>query len=226
MKVILNTDIPSLGEEGDVCDVAPGYARNYLLPRKMVLLDNKEGRSIIEGRRASIERRKEEKRKAALSTKERIESEALELKMPAGANGKLFGSVNSATIREALGRRGLEIDRKNIDIPERTIKATGNYRVGIRLYGGEVADLQVQVSPTGGQSAAAEKSADVAADGAEARGESAETAPEGAQTGGENAEATEADSEQAIGETGRETVSQEDSAVSEAEAEETADQWQ
>jgi large subunit ribosomal protein L9 len=159
MKVILNKDLENLGEEGDICDVAPGYARNYLIPNSMVVPYTKQNLAVFEGRRAEIEQRKEQKRKQAMSEKERIESEPLVLMMPAGSGGKLFGSVTSATIAEALEGRGVSVQRKKIDIPDSSIKSVGNYTLRVRLYESEEAELNVSVKPEGGTEAAPEAEA-------------------------------------------------------------------
>lgn len=179
MKVILNTDVTNLGEEGDVCEVKPGYARNYLLPRNLVLLDNRSNRAYIESRRKEIEARKEKKLLEARSTRERIESEPLVFEMPAGENGKLFGSLSSAGISERLEQHGIEIQRRHIDIPEKTIKSVGTHKVGVRLYGDEEAELTVQVQASGaaGKKAARQQETtteDVADAGAKAAAESGE----------------------------------------------------
>ncbi|MCF7944952.1 MAG: 50S ribosomal protein L9 [Spirochaetia bacterium] len=145
MKVILNKDVYNLGEEGDVCDVARGYARNYLLPQKLAVLHTNENISYFESRRGAIEKRKEEKRKLAKSLKERIEDTVLTIKMSAGDTGKLFGAVTNATISNALAKEGIEIERKNIDVPSNSIKMLGNSVVKVKLYESELADLQVQV---------------------------------------------------------------------------------
>tara|TARA_B100000614_G_C14542997_1_gene490999 strand:- start:1454 stop:2101 length:648 start_codon:yes stop_codon:yes gene_type:complete len=157
MKVILNTDVANLGEEGDICTVAPGYARNYLLPQGLVLEDNARNRAAIEERRAEIEARKNEKRRQAASIKEQIESEPLAIRMTAGTNGKLFGSVSAATIVEQLAARGIEVERKKIEVPENTIKTIGNFKVRIRLYGDEEATLAVAVEASNAREIEAEK---------------------------------------------------------------------
>ncbi len=151
MKVILNKDIPSLGEEGDIKDVARGYARNYLIPNKLVMPYTRDALSILESRREQLAKRKEEKRTAALDIKTRLEMEELVLEMPAGDRGRLFGSVTSATIADALASRGVMVERKRIDIPEKTIKTVGTVRVRVRLYGEEEAELKVVVNAAGGK---------------------------------------------------------------------------
>jgi len=149
MKVILNKDISNLGEEGDIKDVARGYARNFLIPKKLVMPYTREALAILESRRDQLDHRREEKEKAALDTKTRLESEDLVLEMPAGERGRLFGSVTSATIADALAGQGITVQRKRLDIPDKTIKSVGTTRVRIRLYGDEEAELKVVVRAVG-----------------------------------------------------------------------------
>ena len=151
VKVILSDDVYNLGEEGDVREVTAGYARNFLIPQGLALSFSKKNVAFFEQRKESIEKRKDEKREAAKSFREKIESKVIELEMPAGDTGKLFGSVNSATIAEKLAAEGINIERKKIDVPENSIKLIGEYAVRIRLYGDEVAEIKVIVSPVGGK---------------------------------------------------------------------------
>lgn len=145
MKVILKTDVNNLGEEGDIVVVAPGYARNFLLPRKMVVLHNAQNLAMLEARRAQIEKAKEEKRKAAASLKEKLNATVITIKMPAGENGKLFGSVSNTTLVEELTKLGMEIERKKVEVPNHVIKTTGEFKVRVRLYGNEEAEVKVSV---------------------------------------------------------------------------------
>jgi large subunit ribosomal protein L9 len=145
MKIILNQDVANLGEMGDIKDVASGYARNFLFPRKFALPHNARTVSLFEKRKAEIEAHKQEKRNASGSLRERIEAEELVLDMPAGSNGKLFGAVTNQTIYDELLKKGISIDRKKIDIPDKTLKSVGNYKVIIHLYEKEEATLKVVV---------------------------------------------------------------------------------
>lgn len=169
MKVILNRDVASLGEEGDIKEVAPGYARNYLLPQGLVLEYNARNLAQLEQRQADIAARKQAKREAAKDVKAKLEAEPLTITMSAGENGRLFGAVTTATIADALGSRGLDIERKRIELPEATLKSVGNYKVKIRLYGEEEATIAVRVASTGTTEAAApsEEAAEVQADAAD-----------------------------------------------------------
>ncbi len=151
VKVILNDDVYNLGEEGDVREVAPGYARNFLIRQGLALAFSKRNVALFEQRKEAIEKRKNEKREAAKSFREKIESQVIELEMPAGDTGKLFGSVNSANIAEKLAAEGITIERKKIEVPDNSIKMVGEYNVRIRLYGDEVASIKVIVNPVGGK---------------------------------------------------------------------------
>lgn len=145
MKVILNVDVKTLGEEGDVKNVANGYARNYLLPRKLAVPYNEATVAIFEGRKAEIEARKELKRKNSASLKEKLESTTLELVMPAAANGKLYAAVTSHVVAEGLAKLGFEIERKKIEIPGASVKNVGHFKAVIKLYESQVAELNVSV---------------------------------------------------------------------------------
>ncbi len=169
MKIILNQDVHNLGEEGDVVVVKDGYARNYLLPKGHAVLFNKANQAVFASRAATIEKRKEEKRKAAFSLKERLDSMTLTIAVSAGESGKLFGSVTNSVVQEALAKEGVEIERKRIEVASHAIKMVGTYTVRVRLYEGESAEVKVEVvSETVLKKAEAQKAA---ADRAEKKAE-------------------------------------------------------
>ncbi|MBP5567916.1 MAG: 50S ribosomal protein L9 [Treponema sp.] len=145
MKVILNVDVKSLGEEGDVKNVANGYARNFLLPRNLAVPYNEATVLMFEARRAEIEARKEQKRKDSASLKEKLEAAAIEIVMPAGANGKLFGAVTTHIVADAIKKLGFDIERKRIDLPGLAIKSTGTYKAIIKLYEAQTAEVHIVV---------------------------------------------------------------------------------
>jgi large subunit ribosomal protein L9 len=145
MKVILNNDVPNLGELGDVKDVAAGYARNYLLPRGLVYPYSPATIALFEKRKAEIEARKASKRASSSDLKTKLEAEDVTLDMPAGQNGKLFGAVSNATIADELLKKGIQIDRKKIEVPGRVIKSVGNYKITVHLYEKDEATLRVVV---------------------------------------------------------------------------------
>lgn len=145
MKVILSEDVKHLGEEGDVKEVAKGYARNYLLPRGLALPYTKEAVAYFESIKDQIEARKAEKREKAKGIKERLEALNLKFEVPAGPNGKLYGSVTAQAVADELEKKGFEIERKRIEIPGSTIKSAGKYDISIRLYENELAKIRIEV---------------------------------------------------------------------------------
>jgi large subunit ribosomal protein L9 len=145
MKVILNKDLAPLGEEGDIKDVAKGYARNFLFPRGFAMPYTDRTVAILESRRGEIEARKEEKRQDALGIKEKLETLELLLVMPAGANGRLYGAVTGQTVAEELARQGFQIERKRIELPGNSFKSVGKYKVMVKLYESAAAEVAVTV---------------------------------------------------------------------------------
>lgn len=145
MKVILNQDVPNLGELGDVKEVAPGYARNFLFPRNLAFLFNMKTKALFEKRASEIEALRAAKRNDSASLKEKIEVDEIAVSVPAGQNGKLYGAVTNATIYDELLKKGIEIDRKKIEVPGRSIKSVGNYKILIKLYEKEEATLRLVV---------------------------------------------------------------------------------
>lgn len=172
MKVILNVDVKHLGEEGDVKNVANGYARNFLFPRNLAVPYNDATVAIFEAKKAEIEARKEQKRKDSASLKEKLEGLELELVMPAGANGKLFGSVTNSVVADALAKLGYQIERKRIEIAGSAIKAVGSYKVTVKLYEAQTAEVKVNVKPQETEDSAKAKKAEPAKEeAAEAKAE-------------------------------------------------------
>jgi large subunit ribosomal protein L9 len=229
MKVILNKDLATLGEEGDVRDVAKGYARNYLFPRGIALPYTEKTITLFEARRGEIEARKEDKRKDAMSLKERLESLELTLSMPAGANGKLYGAVTGQTVADELAKQGFQIERKRIELAGNALKSVGKYKAQIKLYESAAAEIVINVegqaiktetSPApaknrrhgegrrkgpGGGSPPAEAPAPVEASVEAAAETPPETPADGSGTGGEAANASPVVDSPEAGETAEET---------------------
>ncbi|MDR0760399.1 MAG: 50S ribosomal protein L9 [Treponema sp.] len=145
MKVILNKDLNTLGEEGDVKDVAKGYARNYLFPRGIALPYTETNIKKFEARREEIEARKSSKRQDAAGLKEKLEALELVIAMPAGANGKLYGAVTSQTVADELTRLGFPTERKRVELPGNSFKSVGKYKVAIKLYESAAAEVGLTV---------------------------------------------------------------------------------
>ena len=145
MKVILIQEVPHLGRVGDQVDVARGYARNYLIPRKLAVEATSPNLRALEQFKAQARRRDEHLRQEAESLAERLRGVIVTIVRPAGEQDRLFGSVTSSDIAEALAQQGIELDRKKIAL-DGPIKALGTFVVPIRLYRETGAEIQVQVA--------------------------------------------------------------------------------
>ena len=178
MKVILNEDVKYLGEEGDIKDVAKGYARNYLFPRNLAVPCNSFTLAHFESRKEEIEQRKAVKRQNAAGLKEQLEALTLTIVMPAGPNGKLYGAVTNQTVSDELQKLGFEIERKRIELPGLTFKSVGHYSATLKLYEAAVAVLPIVVEAQ----PEAEKTAEAKPDKrSRRRQEEIETQPEAAE---------------------------------------------
>jgi|SRR5580658_1052071 large subunit ribosomal protein L9 len=145
VQVILSEDVPTLGRTGDVVKVRAGYARNYLLPRKLAVeADAKNLRAFEHQKRTALTRR-EAKKSEALSLKEKIEALALTVNARAGEEGKLFGSVTNIDLERALREKGFDVDRRKILLAE-PIKQLGDYTVAVKLESEVEASLKISVA--------------------------------------------------------------------------------
>jgi len=144
MKVILIQAVPHLGQAGDQVDVARGYARNYLIPRKLAVEATASHLRSLQQLKAEGKQREEVLKQEADSVAERLRSLTLTFARAAGDQDRLFGSVTSSDIAEALAAQGVRLDRKKIVLKE-PIKAVGRYAVPVRLHRDTVAEIQVQV---------------------------------------------------------------------------------
>lgn len=145
MKVILNVDYVGLGEEGDRIDVKDGYARNYLIPKRIAMLDTPQARAYFASRMKAIEQRKEEKRQRSRDVKAKLADMEVKFVLPASDTGKIFGSVTPTMISEYLGKEGIEIERKKIEVNSKDIKTAGNYSFVVSLYGGDTQTVKLVV---------------------------------------------------------------------------------
>ncbi|HLK85456.1 MAG TPA: 50S ribosomal protein L9 [Candidatus Binataceae bacterium] len=132
VQVILNEDVPNLGRPGDVVKVRAGYARNYLLPRRLAVEANSRNLSAFEHQKALAMRRREANRAQALKLKQQLEALSLAIGANAGEEGKLFGSVTNIDIERALRERGFDVERRKIILAE-PIKQLGDYTIAVRL---------------------------------------------------------------------------------------------
>lgn len=145
MKVILNKDYQSLGEEGDVVNVKRGYARNFLIPQGIAVYDTPSTQAMFRSKAAAIAKRKEEKKAKSADVKTKLEGMEVKFTMPVSDTGKLFGSVTTHMIAEYLLKEGIEVERKKIEINSKDIKTPGNYNFTISLYGGATANVKLSI---------------------------------------------------------------------------------
>lgn len=146
MELILMKDIRSLGKRGEVVDVKPGYARNYLLPRGLALEATEGNRHYFEQMRAKIDAQIAREREAAQEVAEQIEGLRIEISKRVGETETLYGSVTATEIAEQLEKKNVEVDKRKIDL-EGGIKTLGDHPVRIHLHPEVAAEILVTVVP-------------------------------------------------------------------------------
>ena len=145
MKVILNQDIKGKGKKGELVNVSDGYARNYLLPRKLAMEATNENLNIMHGQQESAEYKKQTELEEAKAIAEKMKEITVVLKEKAGENGKLFGSVTSKDIAEALKmQHHIKLDKKKFVLPD-GIKTLGVTVVEVKLNQGITGKVKVSV---------------------------------------------------------------------------------
>jgi len=144
MEVVLKEDIFNLGKMGEVVRVKDGYARNYLLPRGLVLVANKKNLKGLEHEKRVIAAKKERTLSSAQSLSEKLSALSIRIPAKVGEEGKLFGSVTNLHIEKALSGIGHTIERRKIHLPE-PIKNVGEYEVPIRLANDVTTNIKVSV---------------------------------------------------------------------------------
>jgi large subunit ribosomal protein L9 len=147
-KVLLREDVDDLGARGEIVRVRAGYARNYLLPRKLAVQATAGNVKGIEQEREALLKKEAKERATAEAQSQQMGSLVLEFKRKSGEQGALYGSVTSMDVAEALKERGYEIDRHRIHLRE-PLKRLGEYAVPVRLHREVTIDLQVKVVPEG-----------------------------------------------------------------------------
>jgi large subunit ribosomal protein L9 len=148
VKVILTQDVSPLGKSGDMKDVADGYASNYLIPRKLAVPAAGGAYRAWQHDIASREEKRKREREEAEIAAQRISSTTLTLGVKVGEGGKLYGSITAKDIADALGRRGIVVDRHKVDLTE-PLKTLGTYKVAVRVYPGLTPEVTVAVEPKG-----------------------------------------------------------------------------
>jgi len=166
MEVILKDDVLHLGNRGDLVKVADGYARNYLLPRKLALQATSANKAVVEQMKNAAARRSATEKALAEALAVKLEPVVLEFTRKSGEAGHLFGSVTSADIATGLAAQGFEIDRRKIQLDE-PLKSLGEFTVAIKLYREVTAHVKVKVLDEAGEEVpVAEPAAEPAAEAA------------------------------------------------------------
>jgi large subunit ribosomal protein L9 len=145
MQIILQEDIEKLGTRGDVVSVKEGYARNFLLPRKLALEASPGNLKRLEKIRTTLAKRTATEREGAQKQAELLNDVALAFSRKAGENDQLFGSVTASDIVEALAAQGFQVDKRRIELAE-PIKVVGQYEVTAKLVHGITATFKVNVT--------------------------------------------------------------------------------
>jgi large subunit ribosomal protein L9 len=146
MEVILREHVEKLGRRGDIVKVAEGYARNFLLPRKLALAVTDANKRQIEREKKIAEVREMEEKSAAEAVAQRLAQLEVEIARRVGENETLYGSVTSADIAHALAAKGFEIEKKKIQLPD-PLKALGETTVPIKIHREVTAQVKVKVVP-------------------------------------------------------------------------------
>lgn len=147
-KILLREDVDDLGARGEIVRVKAGYARNYLLPRKLAVEATASNVKQIEQERAALLKKEASERATAEGQADQMRTLVLEFKRKSGEQGALYGSVTSMDIAEALQERGYKLDRHRIHMRE-PIKRLGDFTVPLRLHREVTIDLNVKVAPEG-----------------------------------------------------------------------------
>ncbi|MDR3293490.1 MAG: 50S ribosomal protein L9 [Clostridiales bacterium] len=143
MKVILNADVKGQGKKGEIIEVSEGYARNFLLPKKLASEASASVLNDVSQKAAAEKRKKEIEKQDAVDAAEKLKSQSVEVKVKCG-DGKIYGSVTSKEIADALHAKGFKIDKKQIVLKD-PIKALGRFDVEIKIYPGITAKVLLEV---------------------------------------------------------------------------------
>jgi len=144
MKVILRKDIEKLGKIGDVISVKDGYARNYLLPRDIAFVATESNVRALEEEKKQVSRKLEKEKKSSEILAGELEKISVTIKMKVGEDEKLFGSVTSQMIADALKEKGVTLDKRQIEL-EDTLKSLGIFDVNVKLAGGVAGKVKVWI---------------------------------------------------------------------------------
>jgi large subunit ribosomal protein L9 len=147
MEVILLERVKNLGDLGETVKVRPGYGRNFLIPKGKAVPANEENKKVFEERRADLERKAQEALVTAQERQAKLEGASIVVKAHAGDEGKLFGSVGTGEIADAVTAQVIEISKSEVEMPEGPIRTVGDHEVGLILHSDVRATITVVVEP-------------------------------------------------------------------------------
>ena len=145
MNVILLERLNNLGDLGDEVSVKPGFARNYLIPQQKAVQANAANREVFEGRRAELEAAANELLTAAQARAEKLQDQIVTIMMKSGEEGRLYGSVGTQNIADALVADSFEVERSEVRMPEGAIRALGEYDIALQLHSDVTVDIKAAV---------------------------------------------------------------------------------
>jgi large subunit ribosomal protein L9 len=145
MEIILIQDVERLGSKDDIVTVKDGYARNFLIPQKKAIAAKPSAIKMLEENKKQRAFKETRLREEALQIADKLSKKKVKIGAKVSSSGKIFGSVNTIQVAEAINKKGFEIDRKQITLPEDAIKEVGNYTAKIKLFKDVVVDLEFEV---------------------------------------------------------------------------------
>ena len=150
MEVILREHVDNLGRRGEIVKVADGYARNYLLPRKLALLATQGNKKQIERERVKFDAKELEEKNVAQAVADRLKNVEVDIARKVGETEALYGSVTSGDIADVLAAKGYDIDKRRLQLPD-AIKKLGEYDVPVKLHRDVTTTIKVRVVAEGGE---------------------------------------------------------------------------
>ena len=134
MKVILLTNVKGLGKKDEMVEASDGYARNYLIPKKLAIFADSKAQNELKGKESARQYKIDEEKKAAQETASRLEGTVVKIRAASGADGRLYGAITAKDIAEALEKNfGIAVDKRKIELAD-NIKNYGTYSVSVKLY--------------------------------------------------------------------------------------------
>ena len=145
MKVILLTNVKGLGKKDEMVEASDGYARNYLIPKKLAIIADNKAQNELKGKESARQFKIDEEKKAAREIASRLEGTVVKIKAASGADGRLYGAVTAKDIAEALEKDfGIVVDKRKMELAD-AIKTYGTYSVSVKLYTDVVGKFTVVV---------------------------------------------------------------------------------